>query len=555
MTADEQQSLRSAYDQLCQSYRAIDDFRAKLLGLLPLVTGGGLVLLTKGVKDINPDLFLPVGVFGAFVTFGLLSYEIYDIRKCHALIIAGGRLEARLGLGAGQFIARPREVWGVLNEPFAAAIIYPAVIAAWIFLATYSPPASPLGLAISVFALGFAVILGYNLWLKWEDSLKEWWHARHRRSVRSWLLERRPLTSPRACRRLRALRQRLFTACCIGDSRDVAFALYSFPELLDYYCVEARRPKDGKLFNEILRGRPSKKYSSADGIISGSWRVLPGQTIVSYNDIPVIGWFGNEFGRALVRCAENGIHSGSLTQCDLDHILTVLSEAALQLAGFKPSKRRGIADAPQLQPLSEEAGFLLDQIAEIGIYAYQIEDNAYRDWSARAAIILADLENKLEKFYVRTTSRLHLASSSEPGEHPNGSGHYLAGRSLAAWCLVNYVFQQSKDSACSKNDPSVYGLSQLGEQARSDPQLWSEAMGFAMRPGMHPCRMSPVRDDPDVQQRLNMFLDTVKTRVTAGHNPRPWTGLCRQLSTGLAPSLALKRRKGSRHSYAELRPE
>jgi hypothetical protein len=30
----------AAYEELCTSYRAIDDFRAKLLGFLPLVTGG-----------------------------------------------------------------------------------------------------------------------------------------------------------------------------------------------------------------------------------------------------------------------------------------------------------------------------------------------------------------------------------------------------------------------------------------------------------------------------------------------------------------------------------
>jgi hypothetical protein len=521
MTADEQQSLRSAYDQLCQSYRAIDDFRAKLLGLLPLVTGGGLVLVTKGVKDINPDLFLPVGVFGALVTFGLLSYEIYGIRKCHALIIAGGRLEARLGLGAGQFIARPREVWGVLNEPFAAAIIYPAVIAAWTFLATYSPPGSRVDLAISVFALGFTIILGYNLWLKWEDRLKTWWHDRRHRSVRSWLLEKRPLTFPRACRRLRALQQRLCTACSIGDSRDVIFTLYGFQELLDYYCIEARRPEDGKLINETLRGRPSKEYSSAGEFSSSSWRVLLGRTAVSCNEIPLIGWFGNEFGRALVRCAEIGIQSGFLLHYDLDRILTVLSEATLQLAGFKPSERGEIADAPKLQPLSEEAGFLLDQISEIGMYAYQLDDNAYRDWSARPAIVLASLENKLEEFNARMTDRPYLASSSELGETPHGYERYLAARSLAAWCLVNYAFHQSKDSACPQDDPPVLGLSQLGEQARSDPQLWSEAKGLAMSSAMHPFWMPPVRDEPDVQQCLNMFLDTVETWVAAGHSPKP----------------------------------
>jgi hypothetical protein len=38
-------NLRTTYEQLCNSYRAIDDFRSKLLGFLPLITGGGLILL------------------------------------------------------------------------------------------------------------------------------------------------------------------------------------------------------------------------------------------------------------------------------------------------------------------------------------------------------------------------------------------------------------------------------------------------------------------------------------------------------------------------------
>ena len=36
--------LVPVYNELCNSYRAIDDFRTKLLGFLPLVTGGGLIL-------------------------------------------------------------------------------------------------------------------------------------------------------------------------------------------------------------------------------------------------------------------------------------------------------------------------------------------------------------------------------------------------------------------------------------------------------------------------------------------------------------------------------
>jgi hypothetical protein len=45
--------LLAAYNQLCTSYHAIDDFRAKLLGFLPLVTGGGLVLLSGRAEDVR----------------------------------------------------------------------------------------------------------------------------------------------------------------------------------------------------------------------------------------------------------------------------------------------------------------------------------------------------------------------------------------------------------------------------------------------------------------------------------------------------------------------
>ena len=36
------ENLRTVYRELCSSYRAIDDFRTKLLGFLPLATGAGI---------------------------------------------------------------------------------------------------------------------------------------------------------------------------------------------------------------------------------------------------------------------------------------------------------------------------------------------------------------------------------------------------------------------------------------------------------------------------------------------------------------------------------
>jgi hypothetical protein len=157
-----------------------------------------------------------------------------------------------------------------------------------------------------------------------------------------------------------------------------------------------------------------------------------------------------------------------------------------------------------------EAGLLLDRIAEIGMYAFQVQDKAYSDWFVRPAIVLASLENKLEVLQGRPEHR----------EHPDGQEHCLAGRSLAAWCLANYAFQRYKDSANPKAKPTVHGRHRLGEQARINLQLWEEAKKLAGDPAMHPSWMPNVRDEPDGQQHLNTFLDNVQALVAAKPQPQ-----------------------------------
>jgi hypothetical protein len=166
--SSDEKNLTAVYQELCDSYRAIEDFRAKLLGFLPLATGGFFLL-----SSVNPltGYLGPIGVFGFAVTVGLWCYELYGITKCHNLIVAGDRIEAQLGID-GQFDSRPREVAHLINEPFAAGIIYPAVGAAWMFLALSfgHAPVSPLQspatwIAFVVFLLGFVLAILYNLWL------------------------------------------------------------------------------------------------------------------------------------------------------------------------------------------------------------------------------------------------------------------------------------------------------------------------------------------------------------------------------------------------------
>jgi hypothetical protein len=174
-------NLRTVYEQLCNSYRAIDDFRTKLLGFLPLVTGGGLILLTGRADEVRREFFRPLGLLGIAVTIGLLAYELFGIKKCHEMIRAGKDLECKLGLPvddrnkpAGQFLRRPDHLLGLVNEPFAAAVIYPAVLGAWIYLAFFfEDPQRGRNISLGVFLVGFLGILLYDQHLKREGRPKD----------------------------------------------------------------------------------------------------------------------------------------------------------------------------------------------------------------------------------------------------------------------------------------------------------------------------------------------------------------------------------------------
>ena len=61
--------LMDAYKEVCATYHRIDDFRAKLLGFLPVASGAGIFLLLK--QDTVPTHLTPAGYFGAVATLGL----------------------------------------------------------------------------------------------------------------------------------------------------------------------------------------------------------------------------------------------------------------------------------------------------------------------------------------------------------------------------------------------------------------------------------------------------------------------------------------------------
>jgi hypothetical protein len=166
-------SADTIYKQLCESYRAIDEFRAKLLGFLPLATGTGIFFLFSNNVNENclEEYLTPIGIFGFVVTLGLFSYELYGIKKCTCLIKTGISLEFCLeiedGKFIGQFIKRPSGVLGFINEPFAAGLIYPAVLSVWMYMALlFKYPFVAKWIAIILFVVGFSLTTIYTLRLK-----------------------------------------------------------------------------------------------------------------------------------------------------------------------------------------------------------------------------------------------------------------------------------------------------------------------------------------------------------------------------------------------------
>jgi len=133
------------YQEVCKGLHQIDDFRGKLLALLPLSSGAGIFLLLK-TSDSTSEHLWAIGLFGAVISFGLGLYELRQTIVCGHLVGVGAGLEKRMNFKEGQFLDRPapsglrdkRERWWhnlLPSMPMASVIVYVTVILGWIYLA------------------------------------------------------------------------------------------------------------------------------------------------------------------------------------------------------------------------------------------------------------------------------------------------------------------------------------------------------------------------------------------------------------------------------------
>jgi hypothetical protein len=144
-SAEKERAFLAAYSEICKSYHAIDDFRMKLLGLLPLASIVSVAFLdTSKLLSATPhqrgsELISFAALFAAMLTLALFGYEVRGIQRCHNLIIEGKHLEQLLGVGHGQFHVCEEEHASsplrALNAKLIACIIYSLVFSGWLFIA------------------------------------------------------------------------------------------------------------------------------------------------------------------------------------------------------------------------------------------------------------------------------------------------------------------------------------------------------------------------------------------------------------------------------------
>lgn len=137
LTEAARDTLVHAYEAVCNRHQQIDDFRGKLLALLPIASGAaGLLLLSK--SDTWDRYLTPIGIYGFAATLGLFIYELHGISNCKRIMNQAGDLEGKLHIpkGMGQFRDRPKDPLHLLIGPgMASWIVYLSVLAGWLYVA------------------------------------------------------------------------------------------------------------------------------------------------------------------------------------------------------------------------------------------------------------------------------------------------------------------------------------------------------------------------------------------------------------------------------------
>lgn len=167
----------ATYSEICRSYHAIDDFRTKLLGFLPLTSLVGLFILDSGnllsiQSLISNEILGFAAIFATLLTLSLFGYEIRSIQRTDHLIREGKHLERELGIWHGHFNLCEEEhadtaTTKIFNSKVIACVIYSVVFSAWLFIALrLGFGINTLTCYLSATVIGLVVAVSVSWWLQ-----------------------------------------------------------------------------------------------------------------------------------------------------------------------------------------------------------------------------------------------------------------------------------------------------------------------------------------------------------------------------------------------------
>lgn len=156
------------YTNLCNNIRVTDDISFKLLGLVPLFSGAGMLVAVLRSEYFWSPAIYAMAAFGSLVTLGLFRWELRNIQTCLWLIRRGADVEkAEDQEKPGQFYLRTRAPMAV-GKTEAEKLIYGATIFAWLLLPwlvysteqVKSNTGPPINQTLNSIYIAFAVIVG-----------------------------------------------------------------------------------------------------------------------------------------------------------------------------------------------------------------------------------------------------------------------------------------------------------------------------------------------------------------------------------------------------------
>lgn len=70
------------YRKVCKKIKETDDISFKLLGLVPLISGAGIIILLAEAGTLNFWILVMAGIFGKVITYCIYCWEKRDIQTC-----------------------------------------------------------------------------------------------------------------------------------------------------------------------------------------------------------------------------------------------------------------------------------------------------------------------------------------------------------------------------------------------------------------------------------------------------------------------------------------